>query len=286
MKGRYEKERTKKSLWPVVLFIFFAVIFLFSAFQLYRYWSDNRNSLKQNEKMIQQAVSFIKTEPGNTQTDPTSGGDQKKPTNPEEQEAQRLSASIPIAVDFGFLHQENQDIIGWIYCEGTPINYPVVQGSDNQFYLKRLPDGSSNPNGSLFMDFRNDDCFGDLNTLIYGHNMKDNSMFGTLTDYNDQAYYEAHPQFWILTPERAYLLDLIAGCLLKSDSDAYLLYDNKEDLQAYLRTAIEESTFEAKNVDINRGERIVTLSTCSYEYSTARYVLIASMTPVEYPSAD
>ena len=280
MKKKNKKLFGDPLLRHIVVFDIFAIIFLFSAFQLFMYWNDNRNSQKHNDKLIQQAVSVVTTDPNVTPANPTGSGEQG---DQEDEEALRLSASIPITVDFDVLNQENPNIIAWIYCDGTPINYPVVQGQDNQYCLRRLPDGSSKPSGSLFADFRNDRSFGDLNTLIYGHNMSDDSMFGTLTDYKNPSYYEEHPQFWILTKEKAYLVDLIAGYVTGSDSDAYKLYENKTDLQAHLRTAMEESTFTPKDVDIDQVEQIVTLSTCSYEYSTARYVLVGSMTPVEYP---
>ena len=234
MKKKLKKLFGDRLFWHIVVFDVFAIVFLFSAFQLFLYWNDNRNSQKQNDKLIQQAVSIVTTEPGITPEDPTGNGEQ------EDQEALRLSASIPFTVDFDVLNQENPNIIAWIYCDGTPINYPVVQGQDNQYYLRRLPDGSSNPSGSLFADFRNDRSFGDLNTLIYGHNMSDDSMFGTLTDYKNPSYYEEHPQFWILTKERAYLVDLIAGYVTGSDSDAYKLYENKTDLQVHLRAACQD----------------------------------------------
>ena len=83
-------------------------------------------------------------------------------------------------VDFSLLKQENEDIVGWIYCEGTPISYPVVQSGDNQYYLHRLINGEYNIAGSIFMDYRNNAELEDNNTIIYGHNMKNNTMFGYL----------------------------------------------------------------------------------------------------------
>ena len=77
-----------------------------------------------------------------------------------------------IGIDFDALLAENKDIVGWIYSENTPINYPVVQGRDNDYYLHRMLDGTNNIAGTIFMDSRNDPNLGDYNTIIYGHNMK------------------------------------------------------------------------------------------------------------------
>ena len=81
-------------------------------------------------------------------------------------------ADIPISVDFEKLTAEYPDIVGWLYCEGTPINYPVVQSKDNLRYLRRLPDGSYNAAGSLFADYRCKEVAASGNYIIYGHNMK------------------------------------------------------------------------------------------------------------------
>ena len=91
-----------------------------------------------------------------------------------------VSETAPITVDFERLQEENKDIIAWLYCPDTEINYPVVQSKDNEYYLRRLLDGTWNIAGTLFMDYRNAADCSDLHTIIYGHNMKNNTMFGSL----------------------------------------------------------------------------------------------------------
>ena len=83
-----------------------------------------------------------------------------------------VSETAPITVDFERLQEENKDIIAWLYCPDTEINYPVVQSKDNEYYLRRLLDGTWNIAGTLFMDYRNAADCSDLHTIIYGHNMK------------------------------------------------------------------------------------------------------------------
>lgn len=103
-----------------------------------------------------------------------------------------VSETAPIKVDFERLQEENKDIIAWLYCPDTEINYPVVQSKDNEYYLRRLLDGTWNIAGTLFMDYRNAADCSDLHTIIYGHNMKNNTMFGSLPKYSKQEYYEEH----------------------------------------------------------------------------------------------
>lgn len=100
-----------------------------------------------------------------------------------------------IVVDFEELWKENGDVVGWLYCPDTVINYPVVQGDDNDYYLRRLLDGSNNIAGTLFIDARNKGDFSDWNTVVYGHNMRNDTMFGTLTEYASQEYYCSHVEY-------------------------------------------------------------------------------------------
>lgn len=125
-----------------------------------------------------------------------------------------VSETAPITVDFERLQEENKDIIAWLYCPDTEINYPVVQSKDNEYYLRRLLDGTWNIAGTLFMDYRNAADCSDLHTIIYGHNMKNNTMFGSLPKYSKQEYYEEHSVLYLLTPKQNYKVKLIAGIAL------------------------------------------------------------------------
>ena len=186
-------------------------------------------------------------------------------------------------VDFEALAAINPDIVGWIYCPDTNINYPIVQGESNQSYLYRSHTGERNANGSIFLDFRNLRDFSDFNNIIYGHNMGVGEMFGTLKQFADQKFYEEHPVMWLLTPDKAFRLDLIAGMVTPSDSETYELFSYQEDLHERMEYALSHSSFDAGEVDISQITQVLTLSTCSYEYATARYVVIGSMVQIGYP---
>ena len=108
------------------------------------------------------------------------------------------------AVDFASLQEINPDIVGWIYIERTEINYPVVQGNDNQYYLKHLFSGEWNGSGCIFLDSRNRADFSDRHSIIYGHHMKNGSMFSGLTEYKKQEFYDSHSVALLLTPDKNY----------------------------------------------------------------------------------
>ena len=175
----------------------------------------------------------------------------------------------PITVDFTALKKTNSDIIGWLYCADTPINYPVVRGKDNNQYLRTDINGKYNIGGTLFADYRNTIIENENNFIIYGHNMKNSSMFGSLVKYKKQDYYNAHPILYFLTPNTNYVIELYAGCVVDKDSDIYQLPTPKNIIENIL----SNSTFNplAEEIDVSK---IITLSTCSYEFDNARYVLI------------
>ena len=103
---------------------------------------------------------------------------------------------------------QGPDVKAWLELPGTVIQYPVGPGRDNSYYLKHLYDGTAKKVGCLFIDYENAEDFSDNNTIIYGHNMRDGSMFSTLVEYKAQAYYDEHPEMYLVTPEGGY----VVGC--------------------------------------------------------------------------
>lgn len=282
MAPKNEKKRRPFSLGRFLVLALACAVFLYSGSQLLSYFTENRNNEQDQQELIDQAVVVLPPETNPAETvDTTTPAETEETVPPTEVPLE----PAPIYVDFETLQAQNEDIIGWIYCEGTRINYPIVQGESNEDYLHRSHTGEWNSNGSLFLDFRNLRDFSDFNNIIYGHNMGNGSMFGTLKRYCEQSYYEAHPVMWILTPDKAFRVDLIAGLVTPSDSETYEVFSYIEDLHERLEFALSESTFDAGEVDIEQVKQVVTLSTCSYEYATARYVVIGSLVEVGYPEA-
>lgn len=130
-------------------------------------------------------------------------------------------------VDFEALREINPDLVGWIYIEGTEINYPVVQGADNQYYLKHLFTGEWNSSGCIFLGARNCTDLSDRNSILYGHHMKDGSMFHGLMEYKSQEYYDEHPTVLFLTPDANYEVKIFAGYVASVDADAWKLGKNR-----------------------------------------------------------
>ena len=250
----------KLSIVRVVCMLLAAAVFCVSAYKIIGNVSENNQS-KSHYSEIADAVVHIATQPAEDATAPA-----EKP-------------SAPITVDFEALLRQNSDVVGWIYCENTPINYPVLKSDDYNDYLRRLMNGERNNAGSIFMDYASEGDLSSLNTILYGHNMRNNTMFGTLDGYGKQEYYEEHPVLWFLTPNGDYKIEVISGYKTTSTSEAYQDFTTQEELQEYVDRAVEKSTFQI-SADTENIDRIMTLSTCAEGDNTKRYVLIGILIPV------
>lgn len=184
---------------------------------------------------------------------------------------------LPV-VDFGELKKINPDIIAWIYSPGTPIDYPVTLGRDNQYYLKRMYDGSYNENGCIFLDFRNSPDFMDKNSVIYGHHMKTEAMFSTIEGYKEQSYFEEHPVMYLITETENYRVEMFAG-VVRQALDVPLAFISGQDFINYAQSLRGISTFNS-DVELTENDRILTLFTCVYDFNDARYILVGKLVPM------
>lgn len=180
-------------------------------------------------------------------------------------------------VDFQELCTINKNVIGWLYCPDTPINYPVVHHSDNTFYLNHLLDDSEGAYGTLFMDSEVSE--NDKNLVIYGHHMKDGSMFGSLLNYHSQSYYDAHPALYYITTEQSYEVRLFSAFETTAVSAAYNHDFSTGDYGAWLAEMAYQSDFQADVVPEVENQ-VMTLSTCAYSKADARYVVMGVLKPM------
>ena len=174
----------------------------------------------------------------------------------------------------------NSDVVAWVCCPDTVINYPVVHGGDNEYYLTHLVDGTENGNGTLFIDWKNSRDFSDENTVVYGHHMQSGKMFACLVEYADQDFFDAHPIIYLVTPEAKYKIELFSGYTTTFDSSAYTLrFSSTHEYAEWLREIAGKSDFKA-NMHLNTNDHIITLSTCAYSFYDARYVVHGRLTQV------
>lgn len=189
-------------------------------------------------------------------------------------------SSAPIRVDFPGLLSRNEDVVGWLYCPDTSVNYPVVQAEDNDTYLHADLSGEYLRSGTLFVDCDNrPQPMIDKNYIVYGHSMRNGSMFGALLKYKKQSYYEEHPVWYYLTPDGDYRVELIAGTVVRTQRDIFTATLNGIVMCRELGVLQKYSTFES-DVTYSEEDSFITLATCSYEFSDARYVLVGKLVPL------
>ena len=193
--------------------------------------------------------------------------------SPEETEEKPQIYIPQIGIDHEKLKTVNNDAVAWLYCPDTVIDYPVMKAKDYNYYLRRLPDGTWNANGSLFIDYNNAPDFSDPLTVIYGHHMKSGAMFGSLKGYKSQTYYEQHPFMYLYTGHGNYRIDLLYGCVIEAGQWSASGFMFSENIEKLLDYAADNTTFKS-NIEYSEGDRIAALSTCSYEFDNARYVVL------------
>jgi sortase B len=177
------------------------------------------------------------------------------------------------------LQKINEDVCAWLIVDDTHIDYPVVQGETNYDYLNQAVDKTFSLSGSLFLDYRNDREFTDFYSLIYGHHMEGNVMFGELPNFLESDYFQSHTTGNLCTPEHTYSIEWFA-CLETDAYDSnifnpvgYTTQESKEDLLDYIR----ESAVEYREIDVTASDQILALSTCASDETDGRVILIGRM---------
>ncbi|MCR4962290.1 MAG: class B sortase [Firmicutes bacterium] len=274
MSGKKMK-KAKRRLRPgaLLLFCLFCAVFLFSGFMLLSDIIKN--------KAAADAYRQLRAEM-------ESAAAQKEQTETPIPSLQKPSAEMQalFSIDFAALQEINPEIVGWIKGAGANIDYPILRAEDNSYYLDHMYNRENNKSGAIFMDYRCSGDFSDKNTVIYGHHMKNGTMFGGLDRYRDQAFYEANPTLLLATPEQDYSIELICGTVENGDRQFFRLqFENDEAFFTYLDDLKKRSTFTS-DVKIQADDQIITLCTCSYERDNARYAVVGRLVPLgETPAA-
>ena len=251
-----QKKKKKSDVLLTIALIVAIAVFCYAAFNLYHIYTEYKKGTDEYNQIEEMAV----TERDADSAEVAGPNAQLKP---------------PIEVDFDKLKSVNEDVVGWIYVDALPdISYPIVKGKDNQTYLHQTYEKNYNFAGTIFVDYENSGDFSDCNTLVYGHNMKNGSMFGHLKKFReDDKLYKQDKYFWILTPERNYRYEIITAFTTGVNSDTYTLFKGPgEEFEKYLETIKGYSEIQTDDTDLTIKDRIVTLSTCTGNEST-RFVV-------------
>ena len=184
-------------------------------------------------------------------------------------------------IDFEALKEKNDDFCAWLVIPALEVNYPVVWCGDNDTYLTKTFEGGTNSAGCLFVDGANSPDLTDRNTLIYGHNMKNGAMFGTLSDFLQKEELAAEdPYFYLYTEDRAMRYQIIAYYTTAGDSSTYTFLNTDEEYDSYLAWIRRNDPFEGdEEAVLKERPRNVTLSTCyGRAGGTTRFVVHGALT--------
>lgn len=185
------------------------------------------------------------------------------------------------AIDLAALRQTNQDVIGWIWIPNSKVNYPLMQGEDNDYYLKHTWEGRNNAVGSIFLEYQNSPDLTDFNTIVYGHNMNDGSMFAGIRNYSTEGYWMTHPYIYLTTDAGVYRYEVFSSYKADVDGETYgLSFELVKTKARFLLHALENSVIDT-GIMPDVTDRILTLSTCSGAGYTTRWVVHARLKMVE-----
>lgn len=184
-------------------------------------------------------------------------------------------------MDFAALQQVNEEVVGWILVPGTRISYPILQGQDNSYYLDHTWKGSRSSVGSIFMEWQCSRDFSDFNTIIYGHRVRNQSMFGLLHSYADQDFADLHPSFYITDAAGTRRYDIFAAYETPVDGLVYRLGVTEDgDKERIINGALESSAI-ATPIRPTSANQIVTLSTCTGNGHENRWVVLGVLAAIE-----
>lgn len=249
-------------IWKVILLASLILIVVASVniFKLGKEYQKGINEYKELENYVT-VVEAPEEEP------------EKEEVIRETEEVKESVIPVNIEVDFLALKSINNDLVGWLYYEPLEINYPIVRGDDNEYYTHYTFENEKNASGAIFMDCLNKPDMSSYNTIIYGHNMRNGTMFGSLKKLlSDYTIIEENPYYYVFTEEKAYMYEITSVYITNQASDTYNLVNNETEQQEYIDYIKSSSTWywekELKNTD-----KIVTLSTCHGLHSNNRTVV-------------
>lgn len=220
----------KKIIYHIFLLICI-IVFCISAWKLYGYYKSYKEAKDTYHKIQKESVD-------------TSKGERK--------------------IDFDKLRAKNPDIVGWVYAKGTGIDYPIVQGKDNEEYLHLDYNRKKSSSGTIFLDHSCDKKFTSDNNIIYGHHMKNGTMFANLLKFREDSFLKKHSTIILYTPEKTIHLKVISAYAMKAQDHMPVTFAKEKQKQKYIDKICRMSEPSIK-VSQKKINHIYTFVTCSYE---------------------
>ncbi|CAM4201657.1 sortase [Bacillus manliponensis] len=231
------EKKKKRSIFQRILTISFLGVFFYSVYELSSIFMD----YYENQQVMAEVQEIY-----------------------ESSEVEEVASNGEVRTQFQSLQKINPEIVGWITMDNTQIHYPIVQAEDNDYYLYRNYKGEDMRAGSIFMDYRNDVAANNKNTILYGHRMKDGSMFGELKNMLNEEFFNTHRTLYYDTLYEGYDVEIFS--VYKTTTDFYYIetdFASDEEYVQFLQTLQEKSLYKTDD-SLSETDQIITLSTCDY----------------------
>lgn len=284
MAGRRKKRRAAfGDIMRTLLMLIALVIFLFSAYTLYGYYREYKKGTDEYDN-LESSFSIEDESESENLEDLENDQALQRITGREVATVWENGREVTIPtmknpIDFAELKGVNEDIVGWLKISALDISYPVVQGTDNDYYLHRTFEGVENFAGCLFVNSGNSADFTDQNTIVYGHNMKNGSMFGKLKKFQEEETFRKSKYFWMFTENFIYQYRIFSAMTVNKVGINYQTFFAESEFSEFRDQAFANSVVENSDVELSYEDRIVTLSTCTGDDST-RFVVMGRLAQV------
>ena len=239
-----------------IIFVIALIVFIWSAYELFTIFNEYRKNASSYKDIEQYAPQVV----------------ENNDNNPKDKED--VKAYVFKEEDYNKLYEINNEFKGWIMIPGTKVNYPVLQGEDNDYYLTHNFKKEYNAGGGIFISCDNPDPFNEKNTIIHGHYMKDKSMFGSLHSYKDGEFAKLNNKFYITTKDGTLEYEIFSIYIEQANTNPYRFnFSSDEEYVKYLNELKNKSMHKLVDYELTGRDKIVTLSTCSYEQENNRLLI-------------
>lgn len=283
MSRRRKRTKTVGDVIRLIVMLVALAVFVYSGYTLYGFYKEYKKSSDEYDNLEHNYAADKESESENLDNLEDDAALQnisgREVRTVIENGEEKTLPVLKNPIDFTQLLSVNSDIVGWLRIRALDISYPVVQGEDNDYYLHRTFEKTDNFAGCLFVNSYNMGDFTDQNTIIYGHNMKNGSMFGKLKNFNDPEVFQKSRYFWIFTPEFIYQYRIFSASVVDKTGLTYQVSFTDDEFDQFITRAYSNSVVDNQGVTVTKDDRIVTLSTCTGDDAT-RFVVMGKLAQI------
>ena len=276
-----EKTKAKRKGIHVIIYLLLSVLIILSIMYIINFFSLKKEA-KEQSKLLSAIDIYEKEGTKKVVQNVSKDGEEKHEETTIAENAEEQKEETERMLQVKQLQEENEDIIGWLEIENTNINYPVLQGTDNSYYMTHNYKKENSKNGAIFLDANYNWNIPSNNLLIYGHNLGNGMMFQELLKYEKESFYQEHPTIRFTTTEEDAQYEIISvfksRVYHKSEKNVFRYYfflnnESEEEYNQFVKNAKNASLYPI-DATANYGDQLITLSTCSYYVEDGRFAVV------------